>query len=85
MYETTLKLDGMMCSMCEAHVNDALRAALPVKKVTASHKKGEAVLLTETPPSEALLRAALEKTGYRVLAVQTERREEKKRRFGLFG
>lgn len=85
MYETTLKLDGMMCSMCEAHVNDALRAALPVKKVTASRKKGEAVLLTETPPSEALLRAALEKTGYRVLTVQTERREEKKRRFGLFG
>ena len=37
MIETTVKVDGMMCGMCEAHVSDAIRGALPVKKVTASH------------------------------------------------
>ena len=42
MIETTVKVDGMMCGMCEAHVSDAIRGALPVKKVTASHTKGQA-------------------------------------------
>lgn len=84
MYETVLKLDGMMCSMCEAHVNDAVRAALPVKKVTSSHKKGETVVLTEAPADEQALRAAIEKTGYRVLSVRTGE-QTKKKRFGLFG
>ena len=32
MIETTVKVDGMMCGMCEAHVSDAIRGALPVKK-----------------------------------------------------
>ena len=37
MFETTVKIDGMMCGMCEAHVNDAIRSKLNVKKVTSSH------------------------------------------------
>lgn len=80
MYQTTLKLDGMMCAMCESHVNDALRRAFAVKKVTSSHKKGEAVLLTEQEPDEAALRAALASTGYRVLGVETKPYEKR----GLF-
>ena len=27
MTKTTLKIDGMMCGMCESHVNDAIRKA----------------------------------------------------------
>ena len=27
MVQTTLKVDGMMCGMCESHVNDAVRKA----------------------------------------------------------
>ena len=80
MYQTTLKLDGMMCSMCESHVNDALRRAFAVKKVTSSHKKGVTVLLTEQAPDEAALRAALAPTGYRVLGVETKPCEKR----GLF-
>ena len=30
MFKTVLKIDGMMCGMCEAHVNDAIRKAIPV-------------------------------------------------------
>ena len=40
MLQITVKIDGMMCGMCEAHVNDAIRKAFPVKKVSASHSKG---------------------------------------------
>ena len=57
MIETTVKVDGMMCGMCEAHVSDAIRGALPVKKVTASHTKGQAVILSEAPLDEEAARA----------------------------
>ena len=32
-YEYIVKIDGMKCSMCEAHVNDAVRKVVKVKKV----------------------------------------------------
>ena len=32
MWKYTVEVKGMMCGMCEAHVNDALRKALPVKR-----------------------------------------------------
>lgn len=72
MTKTTLTIDGMACSMCESHVNDAIRRACPVKKVTSSHKKGVAEIVSETAPDEAALRAAIERTGYRVLGVKSE-------------
>jgi len=66
MLKITVKVDGMMCGICESHVNGAVRRSLPVKKVTSSHKKGETVILTETDISEEQLRVAIEPTGYRV-------------------
>ena len=30
MTETKLKIDGMMCGMCESHINDAIRRAFNV-------------------------------------------------------
>ncbi len=81
MNKITVKIDGMMCSMCESHINDAVRKAFLVKKVTSSHTKGETVILTETDISEGELRTALEPTGYRVLEVSTEEYKKK----GLLG
>ena len=43
MIRTTAKIDGMMCSMCETHIQDAIRKAFPVRSVKASRAKGEAV------------------------------------------
>lgn len=80
MTKTTVHIDGMMCAMCESHVNDAVRRALPVKKVTSSHRTGETVLLTQQPPDQAALTAAIEATGYRVLSI-TQKPYEK---HGLF-
>lgn len=39
MVKTTLGIDGMMCGMCESHMNDAIRNNFDVKKVTSSHRK----------------------------------------------
>ena len=64
MYETKVKIDGMMCGMCESHINDAIRNAFSVKKVSASHSKGEADIISEEPIDEAKLREAITKIGY---------------------
>ena len=81
MVKTTLTIDGMMCAMCESHVNDAVRAAATVKKVTSSHKKGRTEIVSEDAPDETRLRAAIEATGYRVLSYSAEPYEKR----GLFG
>lgn len=83
MYETTVRIGGMMCGMCEAHVCDAIRNAFPVKKASASRAKGRAVILSEEPLNESALKAALAATGYEIGAVSVRRVEEKKR--GLLG
>ena len=37
MIQTTVKISGMACSMCEAHINDTIRRAFSVEKVSSSH------------------------------------------------
>lgn len=83
MIKTTVNIDGMACSMCEAHINDAVRNALAVKSVKSSHKKGIAEIISENPLDEAVLREAIEKTDYRVLKLESAPRKAKK--FSLFG
>ena len=62
----------MACSMCEAHINDAVRKAFPVKKVTSSRSKKETTVLTETELDEDALRAAISATGYEVGEIRKE-------------
>ena len=81
MYQTTVKIDGMMCGMCESHVNDAIRAKLSVKKVRSSHKKGEKVIISENELTKQMLTTALNGSGYTVMNVTCEPYEKK----GLFG
>ena len=86
MVKVTLKIDGMACSMCEAHINDAIRAAFPVKKVSSSHAKGETVMLLENAPSEEEIRAVIDKTGYVFGGMTCEQNEKKPGFFvSLFG
>ena len=80
MVKMKLGIDGMACTMCEAHVNDAVRKAFPIKKVSSSHSKQQTVILAENPIDEQQLRKAIEATGYRVTSVETEPYEKK----GLF-
>ena len=59
MLQYTIVVEGMACSMCEAHVNDAIRKAFPVKKVTSSHSKGQTQILCENRLDEDALRCDL--------------------------
>ncbi len=80
MIQTTVQIEGMMCGMCEAHVNDAIRAAFSVKKVSSSRYKGETVIESAEPLDENALREAVEKSGYRFVSASVSTVEKK----GLF-
>lgn len=77
MIQTTLKINGMACGMCESHVNGAIRNAFSVKKVTSSHSKGETVILSEQPLDEALLRSTITATGYELQSIHSAPYEKK--------
>ena len=77
MLKYTLKIDGMMCGMCEAHINEAVRAAFNVKKVSSSHTKGETVIITEDPLDETKRADAIGVTGYTIVSVKNEPYEKK--------
>ena len=81
MWKYTIQVDGMMCGMCESHVNDAVRKAFPVKKVTSSRSKKETVVITEAELDQEALQAAISATGYDVGEIRKESWYKK----GLFG
>ena len=81
MIKTTLGIEGMMCGMCESHMNDAIRNNFDVKKVTSSHSKKQTVIITEQDIDEQELKAVIDGTGYESGAVKKEPYEKK----GLFG
>ncbi len=81
MIKTTVKVDGMMCGMCEAHVADAIRNAFPdAKKVSASRAKKEATFLSEEKPDEQAIKNVITATGYDFISVSSEEYKKK----GLF-
>ena len=56
MVKTVAAIEGMMCGMCEAHMNDAIRGAFKVKKVESSHSKNQTVIISENPIDEQKLK-----------------------------
>ena len=72
MTKTIIKIDGMMCGMCESHINDAIRSALSVRKLKTSHATGISEFYTDDVVSDERLRAIIEKTGYKLLNVERE-------------
>lgn len=81
MIKTTLKIDGMMCGMCEAHMNEVIRKTIPdAKKVKSSHKKGESSFVTKEKPDIEKLQDATTDIGYVVISTKHEKYTKK-----LFG
>ncbi len=73
MIRTTMKVDGMMCGMCEAHICDVIRRTVPsAKKVKASRMHGEASFLSPEEPDAEVLAAAVNATGYTCSDVKFE-------------
>lgn len=66
----TVKIKGMMCPHCEAHVKKALESVEGVESAEASHEAGEAVVvLTKDIPDTGLF-AAVTEAGYTVTGIE---------------
>ena len=73
MEKITIKIEGMMCGMCEAHVCDVIRKAVPsAKKVKASRMSKEATFLADGNVDEEEIKKVIADTGYTVLSVSSE-------------
>ena len=80
MIKTTLEVQGMACGMCENHVNEAIRNAFGVKKVTSSHEKNQTEIISEEPLDEEKIKSIIAETGYELGAITSEPYRKK----GLF-
>lgn len=64
MNKYSLNVEGMMCGMCEAHVQDAVRKVVPTaKKVKANRKKNIVTFKAEEVDNELLIKT-INETGY---------------------
>ena len=64
MIKVYLNVEGMMCSMCEAHVNDAVRKTVKVKKVKSNHKKNLTIIVMEEEKDIDNILNAIKALGY---------------------
>lgn len=72
MKKYVVKIDGMMCGMCESHVSDVIRKNFNVKKVKASHIKKEAEIIAENEIDREQLAAIVASQGYKVKEITEE-------------
>ncbi len=84
MYRITIGVDGMMCGMCESHINDTIRKKFNVRKVSSSHTKKQTVIVTESDIDEQELRDAINATGYTAVSFKKENYEKKTGFQGIF-
>ena len=79
---THFGVSGPLMLSASSVVNDAVRKAFQVKKVTSSHSKGRTEIISETELDADKLKAVIEASGYDVLDMKTEPYEKKG--FSLF-
>lgn len=70
MVKTILKIEGMMCGMCESHINAVIRKHFDVKKVKSSHKKGQTVIVSYEKIDTRALKKVIDETGYTLKSVE---------------
>lgn len=81
MIEITVSVKGMMCGMCESHINEAVRNSFKVIKVSSSKAKEQTVIAAEEDIPDDKLREVIEKTGYEFCGAERKPYVKK----GLFG
>ena len=67
MKETILIVNGMMCEGCENRVKNAIKNIEGVENVTADHKTGKVIVISNNEVSEEIIKEALEDIGYEVV------------------
>lgn len=65
-----IKIEGMMCPHCEAHVKTALEAIEGVESATPSHTEKRACVTLTAPVPDATLISAVESAGYKVIGIE---------------
>ncbi len=68
--QVTMKIEGMMCPRCEAHVKKALEAIAGVTSATADHTTDTATVTLAAPVPQDAIKAAVEAEGYTVISVE---------------
>ena len=68
--EKTIKVEGMMCQHCVAHVKKALEGAAAGCDVAVDLDAGKAVVSGKTLPEDAVLTAAVTEAGYKVVGIE---------------
>ena len=81
MIQTTLGIEGMMCGMCESHVNDAIRKAFNVQSAKSNRRKKQCVVVSEEELDPSKVSAAIEDIGYELTSISSE----SYRKRGIFG
>ena len=72
MYKTTVTVEGMMCHMCEKHVNEALSKAFAAENPVSDHIANKTEFISAEKPDAAKVKEVIEAAGYTVKAVHTE-------------
>ena len=62
--EMKIKVNGMMCGHCEAHVKKALEAIDGIESAVASHEENLVTITKSGDVDEAVIKAAIEEAGY---------------------
>ena len=62
--EMKIRVNGMMCGHCEAHVKKALEAIEGIETAAASHEENTVTITNTKDVDEALIKAAVEEAGY---------------------
>ncbi len=62
--EMKIRVNGMMCGHCEAHVKKALEAIEGIVSAAPSHEENQVVIETSAEVSEDAIKAAVEEAGY---------------------
>jgi len=71
-FEYHLSIDGMMCGMCEAHVNNIILKNFPqVKKVKSSARKNLTKVISIVPLDLNELKKKVDETGYILKKIET--------------
>ncbi|MBQ7620218.1 MAG: heavy metal translocating P-type ATPase [Treponema sp.] len=65
----TIKIEGLMCSHCDARVKKALEAVPGVASANADHEKGQAVVELSADVADDALKTAVEAQDYKVLGI----------------
>ena len=65
----TIKIEGMMCSHCEARVKKTLEGIEGVSLADVNHETDTAVVTLDIPLADELLKNAIEEQGYTVTEI----------------